>query len=128
MRALLTTRLTLCRQARMLAAVSAAGFDLLAKRLTDALQGQTSPRAARLRTSRRGESGPLVGGYLTGPDDHRPTIEIAAAEMTKVLLADAIAHGAIPLFLIADIDSPRGGIIRVLPQNLISLSQLLKVK
>jgi hypothetical protein len=32
---------------------------------------------------------------------------------------------SIPLFLIADIDSPRGGIIRVLPQNLISLSQSL---
>jgi len=34
---------------------------------------------------------------------------------------------SIPLFLIADIDSPRGGIIRVHPQNLISLSQSLKV-
>jgi len=32
---------------------------------------------------------------------------------------------SIPLFLIADIDSPRGGIIRVLPQNLMSLSQSL---
>jgi len=30
-------------------------------------------------------------------------------------------------FLIADIDSPRGGVIRVLPQNLISLSQSLRV-
>jgi len=32
---------------------------------------------------------------------------------------------AIAFFLIADIDSPRSGIIRVLPQNLISLSQSL---
>jgi hypothetical protein len=30
---------------------------------------------------------------------------------------------AISFFLIADIDSPRGGIIRVRPQNLESLSQ-----
>jgi len=34
---------------------------------------------------------------------------------------------SIPLFLIADIDSPRGGIIRVFPQFLMSLSQSLKV-
>jgi hypothetical protein len=30
------------------------------------------------------------------------------------------------LFLIADIDSPRGGVIRVQPQNLVSLSQELR--
>src|SRR5262249_16398165 len=33
---------------------------------------------------------------------------------------------SIAIYLIADIDSPRGGIIRVLPQNLIALSQSLK--
>jgi hypothetical protein len=33
---------------------------------------------------------------------------------------------AISFFLIADIDSPRGGIIRVLPQNLLSLRQSLQ--
>jgi hypothetical protein len=33
---------------------------------------------------------------------------------------------SIAIFLIADIDSPRGGIIRVLPQNLIWLSQTMK--
>jgi hypothetical protein len=32
---------------------------------------------------------------------------------------------SISFFLIADIDSPRGGIIRVKPQNLVSLSQSL---
>ena len=32
---------------------------------------------------------------------------------------------SISFFLIADIDSPRGGIIRVEPQNLVSLSQSL---
>jgi hypothetical protein len=33
---------------------------------------------------------------------------------------------SIAVFLISDIDSPRGGIIRVVPQNLIALSQNLK--
>ncbi len=33
---------------------------------------------------------------------------------------------AISLFLIADIDSPRGGIIRIAPQNLLSLAQSLR--
>jgi hypothetical protein len=35
---------------------------------------------------------------------------------------------AIAFFLIADIDSPRGGVIRVLPQNLLSLSQSIRVR
>ena len=35
---------------------------------------------------------------------------------------------SIPLFLIADIDSPRGGIIRVLPQNLISVTKSMNVQ
>lgn len=34
----------------------------------------------------------------------------------------------IAFFLIADIDSPRGGVIRVLPQNLLSLSQSIRVR
>jgi hypothetical protein len=33
---------------------------------------------------------------------------------------------SLSFFLIADIDSPRGGVIRVLPQNLVSLSQSLQ--
>ena len=33
---------------------------------------------------------------------------------------------SIAIFLIADIDSPRGGVIRVLPQNLLALAQSLK--
>jgi hypothetical protein len=32
---------------------------------------------------------------------------------------------SISFFLIADIDSPRGGVIRVAPQNLVSLAQNL---
>jgi hypothetical protein len=33
---------------------------------------------------------------------------------------------SISIYLIADIDSPRGGVIRVLPQNLQSLSESLR--
>ena len=35
---------------------------------------------------------------------------------------------SVSLLLIADIDSPRGGLIRVIPENLISLSQSLKAQ
>jgi hypothetical protein len=35
---------------------------------------------------------------------------------------------SIAFFLIADIDSPRGGLIRVIPQNLLSLSQSLRAQ
>jgi len=44
----------------------------------------------------------------------------------SVLLLVLPVIASIAIFLIADIDSPRGGIIRVLPQNLITLSQSLK--
>jgi Tetracyclin repressor-like, C-terminal domain len=37
----------------------------------------------------------MFGGYLTGPDERRPAIERAAAEKTKVPLADAIINGAL---------------------------------
>jgi hypothetical protein len=33
---------------------------------------------------------------------------------------------SISIYLVADIDSPRGGVIRVLPQNLQSLSESLR--
>jgi AcrR family transcriptional regulator len=88
----------------LLAAVSAVGFDLLAKRLIGAMQGQTTPRARLFAIARdyvrHGVENPalyrlMFGGYLTGPDDARPAVEIAAAENTKTLLADAIAHGAL---------------------------------
>jgi len=35
---------------------------------------------------------------------------------------------SIAFFLIADIDSPRGGVIQVAPQNLISVSQFIKAQ
>jgi hypothetical protein len=37
----------------------------------------------------------MFGGFLTGPGEERPAIERAAAEKTKVLLADAIIHGGL---------------------------------
>jgi AcrR family transcriptional regulator len=88
----------------LFAAVSAVGFDLLAKRLTHAMQGHTSPRAQLFALARdyvrHGVENPalyrlMFGGYLTGPDDHRPAIEIAAAEKTRALLSEAIAQGAL---------------------------------
>src|SRR6476660_5502395 len=88
----------------LLAAVSAVGFHLLAKRLTGAMQRQASPRARLFAIARdyvrHGVENPalyrlMFGGYLTGPGDARPAIEIVAAEKTKALLADAIAQGAL---------------------------------
>jgi hypothetical protein len=35
---------------------------------------------------------------------------------------------SLAFFLIADIDTPRGGIIRVVPQNLIAQAQSMKIK
>jgi hypothetical protein len=53
---------------------------------------------------------------LMGYDAHRRRAVLVAVLPFILSLA---------LFLIADIDSPRAGVIRVLPQNLISLSQSL---
>jgi hypothetical protein len=49
--------------------------------------------------------------------------ELRAARAILVVLPLIVTTA---FFLIADIDSPRGGIIRVAPQNLIALSQTLK--
>jgi AcrR family transcriptional regulator len=87
----------------LLAAVSAVGFELLAKRMTNAA-GLSNPRARLLAMARdyvrNGVENPalyrlMFGGYLTGPDDGRPAIERAAAEQTKALLTDAIVDGAL---------------------------------
>lgn len=47
---------------------------------------------------------------------------------SALLLLILPAIVAIAFFLIADIDSPSGGVIRVLPQNLVSLSQSIRVR
>ena len=101
----------------LLAAVSAVGFDLLAKRLTRAVQAQTSPRAGLFAIARdyvrHGVENPalyrlMFGGYLTGPDEARPAIEVAAAEKTKALLADTIAQGALGRPLAKTLRNERG--------------------
>jgi AcrR family transcriptional regulator len=89
---------------KLLAAVSAVGFELLAKRMAAAMRGLSNPRA-RLSTLareyvRHGVENPalyrlMFGGYLTDPEHSRPAVEIAAAEKTKALLTDAIVHGAL---------------------------------
>ena len=48
------------------------------------------------------------------------------AEAKALLLFVLPLVVSISFFLISDIDSPRGGIIRVRPQNLASLSQSLR--
>jgi hypothetical protein len=48
------------------------------------------------------------------------------AHRTNVLFIVLPLAVSVSFFLIADIDSPRGGIIRVQPQNLLSLSQSLR--
>ena len=88
----------------LLAAVSAAGFERLAKRMSDATARHSNPRARLSAMARdyvrHGVDNPalyrlMFGGYLTGPDDGRPAIERAAAEKTKALLADAIIKGGL---------------------------------
>ncbi len=88
----------------LLAAVSAAGFDMLTKRMAREIAALRDPQA-RLSAMmgayiRHGVENPalyqlMFGGYLSGPDKARPAIERAAAEDTKALLASAIIDGAL---------------------------------
>jgi len=50
----------------------------------------------------------------------------AGSAMSLLLILPVIV--AIVFFLIADIGNPRGGVIRVLPQNLVALSQSIKAQ
>lgn len=88
----------------LLAAVSAAGFDALAKRMGVEAAKSAHPRArlfAMLRAYiRYGVDNPalyklMFGGYLSGPEDGRPAIERAAAESARTLLATVIRDGAL---------------------------------
>ena len=91
-------------KSKLLAAVSAAGFDLLVKRIVDQIARSDTPRAQlfmMLRTYIRfGVDNPalyrlMFGGYLSGPDSSRPAIERAAAEKMRELLQRAISDGAL---------------------------------
>jgi hypothetical protein len=56
----------------------------------------------------------------------RNASDLCSYRRQAVLLLVLPVIVSISLLLIADIDSPRGGLIRVVPENLISLSQSLK--
>lgn len=88
----------------LLAAVSAVGFELLAKQMTDATKDLDSPHERLAAIARAyvcgGVNNPalyrlMFGGYLTGQDDGRPPIERTAAEDMRALLVEAISNGAL---------------------------------
>lgn len=63
----------------------------------------------------------ICGNVLVGYGAHHFKSEV-------VFLMILPAALSVSLFLIADIDSPRGGVIRVSPQNLLSLSDALRAQ
>ena len=88
----------------LLAAVSAAGFEMLTKRMASEIAGLGSPREQLFAMLRayidHGVENPalyslMFGGYLSGPDHERPAIELAEAEKTKALLAGVIIAGGL---------------------------------
>jgi AcrR family transcriptional regulator len=88
----------------LLAAVSAAGFEMLAKRMTSEIAGLSRPREQLFAMLRayidHGVENPalyslMFGSYLGGPERSRPAIELAEAEKTKALLAGVIAAGGL---------------------------------
>ena len=88
----------------LLAAVSAAGFEMLTKRMAREIAGFGSPREQLFAMLRayiaHGVENPalyslMFGGYLSGPDHGRPAIELAEGDKTKALLADVIIAGGL---------------------------------
>jgi AcrR family transcriptional regulator len=88
----------------LLTAVSAAGFELLTKRMASESAGFGSPREQLFAMLRayidHGVENPalyslMFGGYLGGPDRSRPAIELAEAEKAKSLLAGVIVAGGL---------------------------------
>ena len=88
----------------LLAAVSAAGFETLTKRMTSEVAGLNNARERLFAMLRayidHGVENPalyslMFGGYLGGPDRSRPAIELAEAEKTKALLAAVIIAGGL---------------------------------
>jgi AcrR family transcriptional regulator len=88
----------------LLAAVSAAGFEMLTKRMASEKARLSDPREQLLATLRayidHGVDNPalyslMFGGYLGGPNHSRPAIELTEAEKTKALLADVISAGGL---------------------------------
>ena len=88
----------------LLAAVSAEGFERLAKRMAGEMARRGDPREQLFAMLRayidHGVKNPalyslMFGGYLSGPERSRPAIEIAEAEKTKALLAGVIVEGGL---------------------------------
>ena len=88
----------------LLTAVSAAGFEMLAKRMAGESAGFDSPREQLFAMLRAyiadGVENPalyslMFGGYLAGPARRRPAIEMAEAEKAKALLAGVIVAGGL---------------------------------
>jgi AcrR family transcriptional regulator len=88
----------------LLAAVSAAGFEMLTKRMAREIARLCDPREQLFAMLRayidHGVENPalyslMFGGYLGGPDRSRPAIELAEAEKTKALLAGVISAGGL---------------------------------
>jgi AcrR family transcriptional regulator len=91
-------------QRELLAAVSAAGFEMLAKRMTSEIAGLSRPREQLFAMLRayidHGVENPalyslMFGSYLGGPERSRPAIELAEAEKAKSLLAGVIVAGGL---------------------------------
>ena len=88
----------------LFAAVSAAGFEMLTKRMAREIVGLGDAREQLFAMLRayidQGVENPalyrlMFGGYLSGPDRSRPAIELAEANKTKALLADVIIAGGL---------------------------------
>ena len=88
----------------LLAAVSAAGFEALTKRMAREVAEHGNPREQLFAMLRayidHGVENPalyslMFGGYLGGPDRSRPAIELAEAERAKALLAGVIVVGGL---------------------------------
>src|SRR3984893_4369241 len=88
----------------LLAAVAAAGCEMLTKRMARAIAGSGNAREQMFAMLRayigHGVDNPalyrlMFGGYLSGPTHGRPAIELAEAEKTKALLAGLIVAGGL---------------------------------
>jgi AcrR family transcriptional regulator len=95
----------------LLAAVSAIGFELLAKRMAVATKELNDPRDRLAAMARAyvhgGVDNPalyklMFGGYLGGQDEGRPAIERTAAYHMKSLVVDAISEGALGRKILSD--------------------------
>jgi AcrR family transcriptional regulator len=88
----------------LLAAVSAAGFEMLANRMACEIAAFRRPREQLFAMLRayidHGVENPalyslMFGGYLGGPNRSRPAIELVEAEKAKSLLAGVIVAGGL---------------------------------